>query len=338
MPDNIYAIAGEEISIYYDNILCRKYLSDEYDYTVKCNGEGIFEQLEERFRIIPSSEGTYAIDFQVYKNGKLKETKHTLLCVSQAPYEVSSKSVLVIGDSTIANGIMLEKWKENAERMGMALGFVGTQGTGDAEVRHEGISGWTARMFCTDEESPFVFEGKLDFGQYLVSNHVTVPDIVCLNLGINDVFGCKNEKQLGQRVEETLEFYDELINCVLDVNENIIIGISIPIPPTQSQDAFGKANVGQTQWQYKVNIQELQKAIIAKYEEKVDLVPIYINLDTQNAMGVEYCKISSRDNRSREEVPANGHVHPDENGYGQIADEMCAWLGWKLRKANEIVN
>lgn len=329
LPEKIFALVNEEINIYYTNVVEDEYLNKDYKYWIKYTGSGgVSEQLENRFRIIPEKSGSFVLTFQVFKDGKCIEKKEAIVEVSDVISGGEEKNVLVIGDSTIANGFMLSKWEALAEDKDSAINFIGTKGD---NLKHEGISGWTAIKFASDEESPFVFQGVLDFGRYIKENHLADPDYVCINLGINDVFLAKNDKELKDRMKGTLEAFDQLIESIRKYDSEIVIGINIPIPPTESQDAFGKANVGQTQWRYKMNIQAFQKKIIERYRGICDVIPIYVNLDTENAMGKELCQINARDFRYKIEVPANGHVHPDDIGYAQIADEMWAWYNWRLQ-------
>lgn len=330
LPDTIFALVNEEINIYYANVLGEEYLKEDYKYLIEYTGNGISEQLEDRYRIIPEDCGTYTLKFQIFKDGKYQDKKEVLIEVSEVIGSGQENNILVIGDSTVANGIMLNKWNTLAKEAKIMINFIGTKGN---DIKHEGISGWTANKFAFDEESPFVFNGTINFKKYIEENDLSSPEYVCINLGINDMFLAKDNKELRKRMKEALKAYEQLIDSIKQYDSKIIIGIVVPIPPAQSQDAFGKAHIGQTQWRYKINIESFQKMVIEKYSGVYDVIPVYVNLDTANAMGNEWCQISARDFRTREEIPANGHVHPDDIGYAQMADEMWAWYNWRLQNS-----
>ncbi len=83
LPDTIFALVNEEINIYYANVLGEEYLKEDYKYLIEYTGNGISEQLEDRYRIIPEDCGTYTLKFQIFKDGKYQDKKEVLIEVSE---------------------------------------------------------------------------------------------------------------------------------------------------------------------------------------------------------------------------------------------------------------
>lgn len=254
-----------------------------------------------------------------------KEANVIVSNLEQSKRKAKETDVLIIGDSITANGIMIEELDRNCKRNNLKINFIGTQGD---KVYHEGRSGWTIEKYLTDSESPFIFDKELNFKEYIRRNGLKSPDYVILNLGINDVFGEKNDILLQEKVEQFYNNYMKLIEDIKNYDEDITIGISIPIPPANSESSFGKAYQWQTQWRYKKNNLYLSSMLINRFESKkrIHIIPIYLGIDTEYNMGMEKRPVNSKSNIIMQEVPANGSVHPDESGYGQIADEYLAWL------------
>lgn len=298
------------------------------DYVVDYSGSGKKQQLDRCVRIIPDKEGEYMLRIAVYSDSVCLTYKKTNVIVKNPEYIVESDeedNVLIIGDSTTANGVMINNLSYECQKNNLKVGFVGTQGD---NVHHEGRSGWTIEKYLTDSESPFMFGGKLSFKKYIRDNKLNSPDYVILNLGINDVFGEKDDILLHEKVEEFYEYYLQLIDSIKSYDKDIVIGISIPIPPADSESAFGKAYTWQTQWRYKKNNMYLSQILMERFEDEegLSIIPIYLGIDTEYNMGMEDRNVNSKSSVMIKEIPSDGSVHPDKSGYSQIADEYLSWL------------
>jgi lysophospholipase L1-like esterase len=334
LPSKLYALVGQELNIYYDNIMNDK--DTKYDFDVTCDIGG---QYDNYYRVTPDTAGTYPITIRVYRDGIEKAIASSEIIVKGASVGSGvNKKVLIIGDSTTANGICTQKLLDNfgASEV-MDITMLGTKGT--APNLNEGVSGWTANDFYATAgrggvTNPFWNPSAeaFDFSYYMAQQSYTGVDYVIINLGINDIFSYTDDTTLQAKINTMLTQYQGMIDSIHAYDEDIKIGLALTIPPAYEQNAFGKSNgCGQTRWRYKRNNFLWVKALIEIFsgqeENNIYLVPINTNLDTRHNMGLEILPVNARNSDVMEtSIIANGHVHPVESGYHQIADVYWYWL------------
>ena len=336
IPGKIYAVTGIETNIYFENITENW---ENYSWNVDCT-KGM--QLERGYCITPTNAdaGTYSLTISAaLKNDLSKKASKTVSLIIKGSSANSgvSKKVLVLGDSTTANGTVIEKLNDNFTNDVMTIQTIGTLGTSPNNM--EGRSGWTAEDYCTKASSgnitnPFYnpTSETFDAQYYFTNTAVDVPDVFVINLGINDLFSANTETGLDSAIENAISYYDTMIGSIQDVSQNIVIGVCVTIPPNSSQDAFGKAyGCGQTRQIYKHNNTKWANRLIAEYggreNENIYLIPINTNLDTKYNMGLETVPVNARNTSITYQSPiGNGGVHPSGTGYWQIADIYTAFL------------
>lgn len=337
LPSKIYGLVGQELNIYFDNIVSGK--DKDYDFDVICS-KG--QQFENFFRIVPDVKENRPITINVYKERKLIKSVTSTIIVSNTNAGSSvTKSVLVIGDSTTNSGFAVTKLNENFSSDAMNIALVGTRGT--SPNLHEGRSGWKAKDYVESASVTGVNNAfwnpstsSFDFSYYISSNSLTTPSYVIINLGINDTFSYESDELLETEMSLILSRYTSMINSIKAHNSNIKIGIAVTIPPNYSQDAFGKAyGAGQTRTRYKRNnilwVNKLLETYKGRESENLYLIPIHINLDTRYNFGFETIQVNKRNSMTVESPIANGGVHPVESGYWQIADSY-----WYFLKGQEV--
>lgn len=320
LPNKIYALEGQELNIYFDNIMNDK--DSEYDFDVVCSIGG---QYENYFRVTPTTTGTYPITIKAFQNGVEKATTASKIVVSGSNAGSGfNKKILIIGDSTTANGLALTKLNENFNNDVMDITLIGTKGLDPN--KHEAAAGWTVNQFYTDISSPFVFNGTFNFGQYQSTNALPIPDYVIINLGINDVFAYQDDTSLNDKINTMLTQYQGMIDSIKAYSPSTKIGLSITIPPAYDQDSFGKMYGNEyTRWRAKRNNFLWSKALITRFKDKetggVYLIPINASIDTRYNYGLEELPVNARNPMvKKQSTIANGHVHPDISGYWQTMD------------------
>lgn len=334
LPTKIYALVGQELNIYFDNIMNDR--DTKYDFDVIC---AIGGQYENYYRTTPTEAGTYEITINAYQNGSVVATATSSIVVMAAAVGTGvTKDVLVIGDSTTANGICTQKLLDNfgvAEVMDINL--LGTKGI--APDLNEGITGWKAYDFFSTAgrdgvTNPFWNAGTsaFDFAYYMTQQSYAGVDNVIINLGINDTFGYTDDAVLNTQIAAMLVQYQGMIDSIHAYDADIKIGLAVTIPPAYNQDSFGKIyGCGQTRWRYKRNNFLWAEALIEEFTgqeaSEIYLVPINTNLDTRYNMGLESLSVNARNTEvTTTSIIANGNVHPDTSGYWQIADVYWYWI------------
>lgn len=333
IPSKIYAVVGEELNLYFDNIILGK--DTDYDFDVDFGNKG--QQFEHFFRFIPDAKETRTLTFKVIKNNQVLASKTTSVIVStKTSGSGTTKSAVVIGDSTTANGITVTKLNENFSADSMNITTVGTRGS--SPNRHEGRSGWTARQFVATESASGVTNAfynpntnEFDFSYYLSNNSITRPDYVIINLGINDMFGLTSDVSLKSKMDEAIADFETMIDSIKANSSTIKIGLALTIPPNYSQDAFAKDyKTGQTRWRYKRNnvlwVQRMIEHFSGKEAQNIYLIPTNSVIDTKHNYGFVEEKVNARSEITKQVSAANGGVHPDSSGYWQIADSYWFWL------------
>ncbi len=156
MPPYIFAVAGREANVYFDNL----HLADAQDYfhdVTTTNSVG--QQQTERWTWIPSASlgaGTFAVAVASKRTGATLVTKTAQLRAADAAVGSGmNKSILLIGDSLINAGVITQTLLDIAAGDVMGVTLLGTQGT--APNRHEGRGGWTINDYTTVGRTYYTF-------------------------------------------------------------------------------------------------------------------------------------------------------------------------------------
>lgn len=335
LPSKIYALPGFETNIYYENLVENW---EKYNFNIACS-KG--RDMKRGYTITPTAAdaGTYTLSVIVStKDGQSQKTATTTLVITPATAGAGETvKLLVLGDSTTANGTTIAKLHENFNDDNMTVNTLGTLGT--APNNMEGRGGWTFEYYNTLAErngvtNPFYNPStqRFDASYYFINTGVTIPDWFFINLGINDMFNYTSDSSLEAQIQRCVDYCDAMIASIKTASAAVKIGVCVTIPPNDSQDAFGKAyGCAQTRNRYKRNNLLWAHRVIAEYDnresESIYLVPIHTNLDTVYNMGLETLPVNARNTTVTYESPiGNGGVHPVESGYWQIADVYTAFL------------
>lgn len=342
LPDTLYGVVGQELNIYFDNILSGR--DTDYLIEIIC-GKG--RQYEHKFQFIPDVQETRPLTINVYdKSQKLLGSKSTNIVVKALSVGGTvTKTALFIGDSTTNANTPSVKLLENFNQTDdpMAINLIGTRGTTPA--LHEGRGGWTAKQYCTVASSGTYTNAfwnaatsKFDFANYMTTNGYSNLDYVFINLGINDMFNPKTDEEVNASASEALTYFDEMVASIRAYSATIKIGIAITIPPNYSKDSFarpygspGNTRINQTRDRYKRNnilwVDKLIAHFKGRTSELIYLVPIHTNIDTIYNYGTVTESPNARNTDTQIALPAyNGGVHPADSGYWQVADVYWYWI------------
>ncbi len=322
LPPQIYALSGHELNIYFDNIINGR--DSDYDFNVVCDIGKLYEGF---YRVIPESGGVFPITIQVIDNCSVLCEATSEIVVTDGKEENLVINCLVIGDSIICNDYLLPSIDSNMREANMSIKFWGTRG--ESRYKHEGRGGWTINKYLNSEESPFVFEGEFDFYRYWNCEINDNMDYYFIHSGVNELFYDDNDEELKSTLQETINDYDRLITTINTVDPKAKICLMITIPPAYTQDEFGeKYGTKYPRWRYKANNYAWIETMINYFseDERVFLVPVNVNLDTKNNMGTQRVRVNFRNEKTKIVTAAEGHVHPAESGYWQIADEIYYFI------------
>ena len=349
LPPAVYAVPGQEINIYFDNIILSTNYNN-YAFDVDC-AKG--RQDKSRWRYTPRAEetGRYPWKIKIYNGAnELIAEGHTELIVSSLDAgSVKAVSLLIVGDSLTDASIYPRELYNLCRQNGPKVTFNGSHsgaGKEPGNFAHEGYGGWSWNTFLTQYnptqndyrgKSKFLTDKdgtpELDFKAYCNQYACgKAPDFITVMLGTNDVFSLK-EDNLDSAIDQILKNADKLIAEFQKVGPDTQIGLALTVPPAATQDAFGSNyQCGQTRWQYRRNQHRLVELMIERYGSgkyrNVSLIPVYVNLDCENNFPTVSEPLNSRN--SAKTVRQSNGVHPAQEGYLQIADSFYAWLKFKL--------
>lgn len=195
-----------------------------------------------------------------------------------------------------------------------------SSGAGDATIAFSNVQSLSG--------NPFWFSGAINFGQYLSTNSLSTPDIVLIQLGVNDCFGSTTDADVEAIAATAFAQIDALITSIKASNAAVKIGIVSP-PTYANQDGFGADyGCGQTAWRAKRNIVTWNKKLYVyfagKEAQNVYVVAAGLNVDTENNFPTITQAINSQ-NANTVTVQKSG-VHPADSGYKQIGDAMFAFI------------
>ena len=332
LPPTIPALVGKEVNIYFDNIIMADNPS-VYSVEVDC---AIGKQQNERWTCVPTVAGTSALTMKLFKNGKPVGVATTSVIVKDTTVGNGiNKKLICIGDSTTDVGTYTgELLNLFGASDVMDITLMGTRGT--APNSHEGRAGWKASNYVVNAsvlgvENAFwnPNTSAFDFSYYMTQQGYAGVDYVGIHLGINDVFSCANDAEMIAEIPLVLGRFDAMLNSVKSYNATIKVAFMVTIPPAKNQDAFGtNYRNGQSKWRYKRNNQMLVEALIAEYRDReaegIYLIPLNVNLDTENNMQTETVVVNSRNTATK--VRQNNGVHPANSGYYQMSDMIYYWL------------
>lgn len=249
----------------------------------------------------------------------------TIPAINSATYKIGDTELLVqeVNISGGAGSIICSLNKGAAPTVGTSGVLNKSNGSaGDSSIAYSNVQTVSGNPFWNATTS------SVDFAEYLSRYSLELPDVVFIQLGVNDTFGLTSDQAVIDFCGTAFPKLDTLINSIKSANPAAKIVVMTP-PVYANQDAFG-SNYGcnQTAWRAKRNIVGFNKLLISNYSNKeansIYLLGSGVNVDTFNNFPTGVTKINSH-NQNNITIQING-VHPDVSGYYQIADAMWACL------------
>ncbi|NLF08549.1 MAG: hypothetical protein GX594_11295 [Pirellulaceae bacterium] len=339
LPPVCYAVVGEPMSIYYDNIV----LTEKHEqYRFDIQGDlGAAES--RRWTVTPKAENVddHVISVSVSDmTGRLIQRGKMVLHVAPADAGTGRAiRLLLVGDSLTHQSIYPNEIASLLTRPGNpAWTMLGTHRPKQAAegVTHEGYGGWTWELFVNQgpdpagkrHRSPFVFavdggKPRLDLDRYFASAcDGKRPNYVTFMLGVNDCFRINpnDPAAIDTGIKAVFQQADKLIAAFRKAAPEAELGICLTTPPNARESGFETNYHGQFhRWGWKRIQHRLVQLEIEHFggrqSQRIFLVPTELNLDPVDG------------------YPANNGVHPNTAGYKQIGASVYAWLKSRLEES-----
>ena len=326
LPSKIRIKVGTSFNIYLNNIIR---FGDTYDfYRFYSTYPSYFiPRTKKHLEVSPQAVADYSWRLTAYDRNPLYgsitkniDVKH----VAANSGDNTTKKVMFLGDSMTNAAqytqFVLDKFNAAAELMNIEL--IGTRGTGFN--KHEGRSGWRAWEYVnlqTGEygeliNNPFFnpSTSKFDFSYYMSNNGFSGVDIVCINLGTNDVSRTNHNAD-----SDITDSYTYMINSIKAYNPNV--KILLWLPPVRAQFTY----LSPEQKDTALRATELLINTFDNREgENIYLVPVYLNVDPENDYATTSLPLSNGSSKTYE-YPSD-IIHPATIGYQHIADVIYPYL------------
>ncbi len=341
LPSVFYAVVGVEMSVYFDNVVLTK-TPEAYQFEVTCE---LGESQRRRWTITPvaAEVGDHRLTIRVrdMAGNSLGHAATTLRVIAADAGAQRPLGLLIVGDSLTHGTLYPNELAKLLSTPGNPKWrMLGTHQPPQAAkgVAHEGYGGWTWQRFVTKYEpnpdgthrkrsSPFVYlsaAGKptLDVARYLREQQ-DLPDMVIFMLGINDCFSAPphDNGAIDARIDKMFESADVLLDAFRAAAPSAELAICLTTPPNSRDAAFESNYQGAYhRWGWK----RIQHRLVQRQMERFDhpksqvlVLPTQLNLDPTDG------------------YPIGNGVHPNAQGYRQIAASIYACIKSRLRDSRQ---
>lgn len=311
LPDILYACVGQNIEIYFRNIMA--YSLDEVCISTGTNIPDS-KQLADKWTATPREAGLYVLVIAIYsKDWELISSKRVDFIVKETTSSTSIKA-LAVGDSTLCTGGETGKMLELARADDKVnLSLIGTTRFGDEGNVCEGRSGWRASNYTSlaainNVVNPFFNPSSqtFDFTYYMQQQGYDGVDVVFIQLGINDIFHTLSE--IDSAIETYLTSMDKIITSIHSYDSNVKVVINMIIPCCQDQTKFGEVYGVRTVWEYMRKIYSANLALLDKFGGANNVYLSYYNASLD--------AVANQPN----------DVHPSAEGYSQLGYQMYYYM------------
>ena len=320
LPKRLYVAVGRTMELYNAQVA---FSGDRqaYSFNWVCD---IGRNLERKFAVTGETEnlGEHTLTLTIY-NDRLEPVweQETVLEVVADQID-QNVHILNIGDSLSDS----TPWYEEVTRLSDGkVTFVGTRGSGDA--MHEGRSGFSICDYLTETDYPYAGEGVhdfynpategFDFSYYKETTGVH-PDVVQIFLGKN---GMSLDSKPG------IDWLKEMVDNIRETEPDIPIYLVQTIYMGDQNGIGGETDgKGRSALNGYYKAEEDEKVFLwtkAMDEafgemEQVYLIPAALTFDSAYNFRAGIEKVNARS--SRTEAVLEEGMHPNEEGYLQIAD------------------
>jgi GEVED domain len=338
LPPFIYAVAGQELEVYYRNLILSQHPQD-YRFQVSTPVGGSSASLEKWVYTATQAqvgEHPFTITVTSPAGNVLKTATCQLrVCQSGTPPNISPKKLMLWGHSFIDQGYMpyyLDSLLDNGTNP--PVSFHGKRGNwvDNNKSRFEAVGGSSWLLYYNTPGSPFFYNGQLNMRAYFdeVCGLGQNPDWIVIHLDVNDCLF------VGALDAATLTSVDDYIDLIYNTRAaplmaairaaapNAKIGITYTPMPNARQSAFtntfgsGSILANKYRWQKIVSrlLFKNTQYFAGRENENIYLIPAHLDLDDLNDYGTSdpvHPVVSVSDLKVR-------------SGYREIAKSTYSWI------------
>lgn len=315
--DKLYLAKNHQLTLYADNMLRYASLGGVYS-KISYFRNYVFDK---GFIYKPTANMNNlneVFEFDLNHYGKITKT------VVMKSFDVvgdKTMKALFIGDSLTQTGVYAKTLIDDLGAVGITLTSLGTVvGTDPSAntVYTEGHSGWRAwdyvnlatGQYGDAGNNPFYNPAteEFDFAYYMTQQSYTDVDVVCLNLGTNDLIRTEHSTQ-----DEMIASYDAIISSIHAFDSNITICIWLsPLRALTNENPILRDVA------YETELYKLEEYTGRETSDKIYIVPVGASIDPYESYVTAEITENERLGNTFAHVTDNAHL--TTVGYQQIAD------------------
>ncbi|GGR69601.1 hypothetical protein GCM10008959_34380 [Deinococcus seoulensis] len=345
LPSTLYAVEGQELSVYWDSVLNLPGELAEYDIAFYTGtGKGLLHNRRWAWTPTAADAGTtVGATLFVKRFGVTVLEAATSIQVTGLSTAASTRKTLVIGDSITNRGVWMSEVIRLTQRGTdpLDLTSIGTRaGTevpvGNPAVSTEGWEGKTIAFHYADPLSNFTFNGTdpagtvFSFSQYLTANgfSMSAGDLVAVHLGTNDLGPAATVADANTKISEMVTQVEAMIANICAAVPGINVGVIVPIQPGTRRPRTA-LHTYQRLWQ-----QRILRTFGGRTAQNIYVIPMAHALDTDYGYPYVIEPVSARSaalTTPMTQVRLTDWIHPNVSGYFQMADAFYAFVKWLWR-------
>lgn len=321
LPDEISCAVGRTIEIYNKQV-CP--LAEKYHFRWLCN---VGKALERKFSITGTEAliGDYSLTLEIFDD---EETcLYSKLCNLKIVSNTLTDNITIcpIGDSLTNTKQWLNEVPILSENK---ISYVGTRGGG----KHEGRSGFTSTGYTTahgydfeqsnvEDVHPFWDGSKFSWSYYKTNSGIN-PTAVQIFLGTNDLFNVGTGETLSENIKtmvDSIRLTDA--NMPIFVVLTILVGSQNGLGKQENSDGFA---MYKGKYKYSLDCKFIKAMEVLhdtlKDYENLYFVPLTECHDNEYNFGSIETPVNPR--ATQMEYMPNEGIHPQQQGYEQMADVM----------------
>lgn len=333
IPDKIVCAVGRTIEIYNSQIMPN---ADKYHFRWNCS---VGKALRRKFSITGTESliGEYPLALTIYNDDLTVVYSKSVTLKIVADNITAAKTICPIGDS-LTN---CKYWLWEVSKLNSNINYVGTRSgrvydvksnpVAYTDINHEGRSGWNSSFYLSAKEYSYESEGlhpfwdstnsKFSWGYYKSHTGIS-PNAVQIFLGTNDLTGGMSPEQFAENIKTMV---DDIRSSDSSIPIFIVLtlcwGNQNGIGNQTSSDGFASQK-GRFKYDEDVKTITGVKALYETLKDYSNLhfVPITQCHDSEYNFGGTETPVNPRASQT-EMIPSEA-VHPQQQGYEQMADIM----------------